>query len=125
MTELVPNFDVVSALAEGNGEGKFAIVLLIRHAVDEEYTAWVDAVLRRLSEVDGRVVWVGNNGEPIVGDPDRRWDSIAVVEFPSRGAFLELVGASGWNRVEGLRMAGMHENEIYGCTPVVDAVDRD
>ena len=123
MTRLEPNVEVVSALAEG--EGRFAVVLLIRHRADAEYTAWIDAVLPRLSQVGARIVWVGNGAEPIVGEPSRRWDSIVVVEFPSRDAFLDLVQASGWNRVEGLRVAGMDQNEIYGCVPVVNAVHDD
>lgn len=125
MSELAANVDVVQSLLEAGPDGKFATVLLIKYPDDDSaYTDWIDAILPRLHAVGARIVWAANGGEPIVGDPDRRWDVIVVVEYPDRQAFVDLIQGGGWTDVDELRMTGMERNEVYGCSPVIDAVDH-
>lgn len=124
MTEMQPNVEVIEHLTADPSEGRYATVLLIAYHSDERYTAWLGAVIPRLEAVGGRIVWAGNDAAPVIGDPDRHWDAIAVVEYPSLDAFLDMVRDPGWAEVEDLRVAAMDANEVYACTPVIDAVDR-
>lgn len=124
MSELQPNVEVIERLTADPSEGRYATVLLIAYASDTSYSAWLDAVMPRIQGVGGRIVWAGNDAAPVVGDPDRHWDAIAVVEYPSLDAFLAMVGDPGWAEVDDLRVAAMDANEVYACTPVIDALDR-
>lgn len=124
MSELGPNLEVVSALAQTTVEGRYAVVLLAKYESMEGYMDWVDAALRHLNTVGGKLIWAGIGGDPIVGDPDRTWDTISIVELPSQQAFVDLVNTPGWDEVEGLRLKGLIRHEIYGCLPVIDAIDR-
>lgn len=122
--DLGPNAEVMEALAASTAEGRFAQILLIRYERPETYTDWIDAVLPRLAEVGAHLVWAALDAEPMIGPVERRWDVVAVVEYPSREAFFEMLAGDGWAEVEDLRMTGMVANEIYGCKPVIDALDR-
>lgn len=124
MAELQPNAEVIESLTAGPSEGRYATVLLISYHSDEQYTAWIDAVLSRLHAVGGRIVWAANDALPVVGDPERAWDAITVVEYPSFDAFLEMVRDPGWAEVDALRVAALDANEIFACTPVIDALDH-
>lgn len=124
MVELNPNAEVIEGLSEGPSEGRHATVLLISYRSDEQYTAWIDAVLSRLQAVGGRIAWAANDAVAVVGDPERSWDTIVVVEYPNLAAFLEMIRDPAWAGVDELRVSAMDANEIYACTPVIDALDR-
>lgn len=124
VAELEPNVEVIESLTAGPSEGRYATVLLISHRAGQQYTAWIDAVLPRLQAVGGRIVWAANDAVPVVGDPERSWDAITVVEYPSFDAFLEMIRDPGWLEIDGLRIAAMDANEIYACTPVIAALNH-
>lgn len=124
MTGLQPNAEAIEHLTADPSEGRYATVLLISYCSDERYTAWLDAVMPRLDAVGARIVWAGNDAAPVIGDPDRHWDAIAVVEYPSLDAFFELVRDPGWAEVDDLRVAAMDTNEVYACTPLIDALNH-
>lgn len=124
MAELSPNVDVIESLVAEASEGRYATVLLIRYGSDEAYTGWIDAIIPRLSEVGARIVWAANEAVPLIGARDRRWDAIVIVEYPSLRAFLDMVQREGWPEVDRRRVDAMEANEVYGCTPVIDALDH-
>ncbi len=124
MTGLQPNAEAIEHLTADPSEGRYATVLLISYRSDDRYTAWLDAVMPRLEAVGARIVWAGNDANPVIGEPDHHWDTIAVIEYPSLDAFLELVQDPGWSEVDDLRVAAMDANEVYACTPIIDAIDR-
>jgi uncharacterized protein (DUF1330 family) len=53
------------------------------------YAAVLDGMVR---EHGGRTLWVGDTGTLLVGDAEAQdWDAILLVEYPTRGAFVEMV----------------------------------
>lgn len=124
MSSLQPNIEVIQNLTAEPSEGRFATVLLISYRSDGQYTAWIDAILPRLEAVGGRIVWAAIDAQPLVGDPERRWSTISVVEYPSLDAFLAMIQDPSWAGVEELRVDALAGNEIYGCIPVIEALDH-
>ncbi len=67
----------------------------------EEYGA---AVAPLLEEIGGRIVFVSEAALPLLGDDS--WDMVALVEYPTRQAFLDMIGSSEYQAIGHLRTEG-------------------
>ena len=70
-------------------EGPVVMLNLLRFRPDggqQRYAEYADAVAPCLEKVGGRIVFAGQPAAPLLGDEG--WDLVAVVEYPSRQAFL-------------------------------------
>lgn len=123
MSDLQANLDVIEEIGTSGADGRFALVLLYRYVdTGGAYTEWLTRAMATLADVGGRVVWAATGGWPVVGAREREWDVIAVVEYPTRQAFLDHVQSAAFAEVERIRATAMVASEIYACVPLIDAV---
>ena len=54
-----------------------------------------DSVVQMVENRGGKVLWMGRADQILIGDPAEGWDSVALVEYPSRKAFIEMVTDAG------------------------------
>lgn len=78
----------------------------------EEYGA---AVAPLLEKVGGRIAFVGEASPPLLGT--EQWDLVALVEYPSRQAFLDMVGSEEYRAVEHLRSEALDKGELHPVDP--------
>lgn len=110
-----PNAEGMAAFNEAAGGGKPVTMLnLLRFKPDggrERYAEYGAAVAPLLNGVGGRIVFVGETATPLLGGDS--WDLVALVEYPTRQAFLEMVGSSEYQAIAHLRTKALDAGELH------------
>ena len=70
----------------------------------EEYGAAVAPLLEK-------IVWFGAPAAPLLGDGS--WDLVVLVEYPTRQAFLDMVGSEEYRAIEHLRSEALVKGELH------------
>ena len=84
----------------------------------ERYMEYGAAVAPLLEKAGGRVVWAGASAPALLGEDS--WDLVALVEYPSRRAFLEMVGSTEYQAIAHLRTEALAKGELHP----MDAADE-
>jgi len=106
---------------EVDEDGPFVMVNLLRFRDRAEYEDEPDSTLtgreayerygagvtRLVEERGGRVTFSGDVTGIIVGEVDDLWDVVALVEYPSHAAFMEMMLSPEWAAIERHRVAGL------------------
>src|SRR5207342_1330299 len=58
-----------------------------------EHAKYGGSVVQMGEDRGGKVLWMGRADQTLIGDPTEGWDSVALVEYPSRKAFIDMVSA--------------------------------
>lgn len=74
----------------------------------EEYGA---AVTPLLEKVGGRIVFAGAPAAALLGNDS--WDLVALVEYPTRQAFLDMVGSDEYRAIAHLRTEALTRGELH------------
>jgi hypothetical protein len=69
----------------------------------------VDANL--LDRAGARVTFAGESGPAMIGDAS--WDLVLLVEYPTRRAFLDMVGSPEYNEIAHLRSEALELGELH------------
>src|SRR3954467_8483809 len=96
--------------ANAAGSGPVFMLNLLRFAEPagaESYARYAAATGEHLERVGGEIVWAGACADALIGPGAREWDAAAIVRYPSRGAFLEMVGDPGYLEIAQHRTAGL------------------
>jgi uncharacterized protein (DUF1330 family) len=67
----------------------------------ERYEEYGAAVAPLLEQAGGRVVFFGAPGSALLGEDS--WDLVILVEYPTRQAFLEMIGSAEYQAIAHLR----------------------
>jgi len=81
----------------------------------ERYEEYGEAVAPLLAEVGGRVVFTGVPAAPLLGADG--WDLVVLVEYPSRQAFLDMIGSAGYRAIGHLRTEALTRGELHPMDP--------
>jgi uncharacterized protein (DUF1330 family) len=77
----------------------------------EHYEEYGAAVAPLLEKAGGRIVWFGAPAAPLLGDGS--WDLVVLVEYPTRQAFLNMVGSEEYRAIEHLRSEALVKGELH------------
>ncbi len=117
------NEEGLGAFAARTGEGSPVVMLnLLAFRSDggqERYAEYAAAVAPLLEGVGGRIVYAGEPGPALQGDD--RWDLVALVEYPTRQAFLEMIGSAEYRAVAHLRTEALTRGELHPMDSVPPA----
>jgi uncharacterized protein (DUF1330 family) len=68
----------------------------------------------------GKVLWMGRADQVLIGDEDaNEWDSVALVQYPSRKAFIDMVTTPEYEKAHEHRESGLERTVLIACTPRV------
>lgn len=81
----------------------------------ERYAEYTAAVTPLLERVGGRIVFAGAPAAALIGEG---WDLVALVEYPSRQAFIEMIGSPEYLEVAHLRTEALVRSELHPIDPV-------
>jgi uncharacterized protein (DUF1330 family) len=87
---------------------------------EEAYGRYAANTLPHVAKRDGRLVLLGRADEEVIGALGD-WDQIAIVEYPSRAAFLDMGQDPDYLAGTVHRTAGLERTAILAITPVIDA----
>ncbi len=85
----------------------------------EQYGAAVAPLLER---VGGRILYAGEGAPPLLGED--RWDLVALVEYPSRQAFLDMIGSPEYQAIAHLRTEALTRGELHPLDTMAASFDR-
>jgi uncharacterized protein (DUF1330 family) len=77
----------------------------------ERYAEYGAAVMPLLGKAGARAVFLGEPAAALLGDDS--WDSVLLVEYPTRQAFLEMVGSEEYRAIAHLRTEALLRGELH------------
>jgi uncharacterized protein (DUF1330 family) len=103
----------IQELVARSGEGPLTMLNLLDFKPDggaERYGEYAAAVAPMLDRVGARVVFTGAAQSPLIGPS--KWDLVLLVEYPTRQAFLDMVGSEEYREVMHLRSEALERTEL-------------
>lgn len=129
MPEIVPNLDQFQQLAASPEAGPVVMLNLLKfkpRAEGEEgsgaaaYARYGEQVVKMLERQGGKILWMGRGDQVLIGDPAEDWDTVVLVWYPSRKAFIEMVTRPEYEQIHQHREHGLARTVVVACTPLVD-----
>jgi len=78
----------------------------------EAYARYAAAVAPLLERVGGRLLSATVCEENVIGPDESEWDLVALVEYPSRAAFLEMVTSPEYGEIAGHRADALDDSRL-------------
>ena len=73
----------------------------------EAYSIYGREVTKHLAKIGGKLVFGGKISRLMIGEVEDLWDSVAIAQYPSRKAMLEMLMDSDYQKIEVHRAAGL------------------
>jgi uncharacterized protein (DUF1330 family) len=127
MSAITPNADQFRELAASTDEGPVVMLNLLKFdggGGAREYDEYGGAATRMIGEGGGRVLYIGRCDQVLIGDTSEDWDAVALVEYPSRKAFIEMVSRKDYREAHTHREAGLKRTIVLATTPRSNAAGR-
>ncbi|HEY0390391.1 MAG TPA: DUF1330 domain-containing protein [Solirubrobacterales bacterium] len=113
------NQDGFAAFAARANDGKPLVMLnLLAFQVDggrERYEEYGAAVAPLLEKAGGRIAFIGEPAPALLGEGS--WDLVVLVEYPTRQAFLDMIGSAEYQAVGHLRTEALTKGELHPMDP--------
>jgi uncharacterized protein (DUF1330 family) len=108
-----------AAFAERAADGRPLVMLnLLAFKPDggrRRYEEYGEAVAPLLEKAGGRIAFVGEPAAALIGDGS--WDLVVLVEYPTRQAFLEMIGSAEYQAIGHLRTEALVKGELHPMDP--------
>lgn len=124
---ITPNVDQFAEYANSDLEGEVVMLNLLAfkpRAEGEEgsgqdaYRRYSDSVVSMVEAQGGRVLWMGSARHVFIGDPEGdQWDAVALVSYPNRQAFLDMISTDDYGKAHEHREAGLARTVLIACKP--------
>jgi uncharacterized protein (DUF1330 family) len=89
------------------------------------YRDYSDRVVAMVEARGGRVIWTGRPEHVLIGDSQADdWDLVALVSYPSRSAFIDMVTSPKYEEAHDHRERGLDRTVLLACEPLVNALAR-
>ena len=141
---ITPTREQFSEFAHGKRDGEVVMINLLHfaRAADDApegaaakdnaattgthaYRDYSDQVVKMVEARGGRVIWTGRPEHVLIGDPAAdAWDLVALVSYPSRAAFVDMVTSPNYEEAHADRERGLDRTVLLACEPVLDALPR-
>ena len=125
MSAIKPNKAQFLELMEAPDEGPVTMLNLLKFKSGttgtgasgaDEYAKYGDAAIQMVEARGGKVLWMGRADQILIGDPTEDWDSVALVQYPSRKAFIEMVSTPEYEQAHEHRESGLERTVLIACT---------
>jgi uncharacterized protein (DUF1330 family) len=122
-----PNADQIGALLASTEPGPVVMVNLLKFkdradAPDagisgkDAYAKYANAMVALVRENGGRLIWSGRLTGMVIGASDVPFDMVALVEYPSRQAFVQMVQDARVQAIGVHRAAGLEGQWLMSAT---------
>jgi len=123
MSAITPTPEALQNLTQASETGKVVMVNLLKFKPGNgaaSYNQYGVEVAKILGRIGARILFAGPVAQSVVGH-DGDWDAIAVVEYPSRKAFLEMGMSAEYQAIHHFRDEGLERTELYAINPTLTA----
>jgi uncharacterized protein (DUF1330 family) len=115
-----PTRETIRRFHEDDDGGPVVMLNLLRFAGEDgraSYTRYAARVAPFLESVGATVLHAGEYSTSLVPDEDPDWDAILVVRYPSRAAFMAMVGYPAYQEITELRTVGLEAAVLRATVP--------
>jgi uncharacterized protein (DUF1330 family) len=135
---ITPTREQFTEFAHGTREGEVVMINLLHFARPDEGTAagatkatsgsgayreYSDQVVKMVESRGGKVIWTGRPENVLIGDSEADdWDLVALVSYPSRAAFIDMVTSPKYEEAHTHRERGLDRTVLLACEPVLNAM---
>jgi uncharacterized protein (DUF1330 family) len=127
---LYPNAEQIQTLLTGPADQPIAMLNLLRFkprgdAPDEDvsgedaYRRYADPMIAYVQSQGARVIWSGRVASQVIGSGGEGFHMVALVEYPSRAAFLQIATDPHVEKIGVHRAAGLDGQWLIAATPDV------
>jgi len=116
-----PNADQMAGFMDSSVEGPIAMVNLLKFKEKAEYSderetdlsgveaygIYARGVAKTLAMVGGKMLFFGNVSRLMLGEVEELWDQVAIAQYPSRAAMLEMMQLPEYQAIHIHRDAGL------------------
>ena len=131
---ITPNAEQFTAYASSDNDGEVVMLNLLKFKAraDDDgtdagssgadaYGRYADSVIKMVEARGGKLLWLGRADHVFIGDVDANdWDSVALVSYPNRQAFLDMISTPDYQDAHEHRSAGLEDTLLIACTPQLD-----
>ncbi|WP_366921804.1 DUF1330 domain-containing protein [Metallumcola ferriviriculae] len=78
---------------------------------EEAYARYAAVVTKMITDLGGRIIFAGQTHELLTGED--RWDSVLLVEYPSRKDFLNMIRSEEYKRAHVHRQEALERAVLY------------
>src|ERR1700757_3588987 len=121
MSDIRPNQEQFLELLNAPDEGPVVTVSLLKFKArggSQEYGKYGDSVTKMVEARGGKILWMGRVDQALIGDIDANdWDAVAIVQYPSRKAFIEMATSKEYDSAHEHREGGLERTVLLACTP--------
>ena len=119
-TSLEPTQEQIAALAARPADEPVVMINLLQFRADggrQSYIRYIQEVTPHLQRVGGTVRYAGESPAIVIGEGEKPWwDAIIVVEYPSPGAFLDMVTNEEYLKVHEHRAGGLDRGDLIATS---------
>jgi uncharacterized protein (DUF1330 family) len=121
MSDIRPNKQQFLDLMNAPDEGPVVMLNLLKFKPRDgasEYNKYGNSVVQMVEARGGKVLWLGAVDQTLIGDLDAdAWDAVALVQYPSRTAFIEMTTSKEYDAAHEHRESGLERTVLLACTP--------
>lgn len=127
MSSITPNREAFVRLASSDDSTPVVMLNLLKfkersdsgeRSGQEEYGAYARSVTDMVAERGGRLVWSGRPEQVLIGDDSQEWDMVALVEYPSRKAFIDMVSSPSYMEAHTHREGGLERTVLIAMREI-------
>ena len=125
MAAIVPNPQAFQQLAQAPDDVPVVMLNLLKFKTRAEdgsgsgrdsYNRYGANVKPMVEALGGRMIWVGRAERLLIGEEaEQDWDAVALVEYPSRKAFMQMAMSKQMNEIHHDREAGLEKTVLLAC----------
>jgi uncharacterized protein (DUF1330 family) len=115
-----PNKDQFIELMNAPDDTPVVMLNLLKfraHDGQVEYNKYGDSVIKMVESLGGKLLWLGKVDQTLIGPIDANdWDAAALVQYPSRKAFIEMATSKEYDGIHEHREGGLERTVVLACT---------
>jgi uncharacterized protein (DUF1330 family) len=133
---ITPTKDQFTEFAQGRQDGEVVMINLLHfdrsapadsettspneRAGQDAYRDYSDQVIKMVEARGGKVIWTGRPEQVLIGDTDAdAWDLVALVSYPNRAAFIDMVTSPSYGEAHTHRERGLDRTVLLACEPTM------
>jgi uncharacterized protein (DUF1330 family) len=89
------------------------------------YREYSEQVVKMVEARGGKVIWTGRPENVLIGDSEAdAWDLVAMVSYPSRAAFIDMVTSPNYEEAHTHRERGLDRTVLLACEPLLNMLGQ-
>jgi uncharacterized protein (DUF1330 family) len=114
MSSITPTPEAIQQLLQSPETGKIVMLNMLKFKPGTgaaSYAEYGRRVTPMVEALGGRLIYAGPVAQTVIGG--EIWDAIALVEYPSRKAFLQMALSAEYQAIHHFRNEGLERTELY------------